>query len=662
MPDTRCAKRLFVTLTLAFAISLPSWAIPTVDDFLREQDVRDMELSPDGTHLAIVINKDGKRTVIVRNITEPDMPVVGVHSDDIVRPNYLYWGNNDRLLIVLSVPYGTDQVRRDKEKKDDFDINDYFMFSRIVAVDKDMANSGFLMEDEARLRSNISLSHITNFLPNDADNILMSAYRKGRRTQYRVNIMTGGAEMVTIGSPRTYRFLNDDDGKPLYRFDYLPRSRAFEIYEHVDDEDWRKVDKLYLDKDNEDSIDTVGLVALYDDDLVYRKRNEDTGFYELLSVNRETGETLPLVSLPDQDVGWAVFNSRDDQIIGYTVEKDYVRQVFFDEDVQADYDAIAEKIGDYNFAVSGLSRQSPVALVRSWGPDDPLSYHLWNFETGELTFLADAFNGRALKNLSLPAIAAYRTRDGVPIRVYILLPNDYEHGKTYPTIILPHGGPQARSRASYDDFAQFLSTRGYIVVQPNFRGSVGYGRDFEEAGYKQWGGTMQDDLTDAVNFMIDQGYTNPDKVCIVGASYGGYAALMGAIRTPSLYKCAISLSGVTNLTKLIEYDMKKIDEEDWQKLLFDRIGDPQMDREMLDNMSPALHADKISIPVMLVAGTDDDIVPFSQARMMDKALKKAGADYEFIALKDTGHNPFYFRDDKEQVLKAVEAFLEKNLK
>ena len=649
--------------SVVLTVPLSDWAIPAIEDFLRVADIRDLELSPDGTHLAMVVNKDEKRFVIVRDIRDPDMPVVGGFGEEIIRPSYLYWGNNDRLLIALSVPYDLRKVERDREKKKDFDIDEYFMFSRMIAVNKDMSDSALLMEDERRLRSNISLSRVTNFLPSDKNHVLIDAYRNGRRTQYRVDIVTGEAERVTTGSSRTFRFFNDDDGKPRYRFDYLPRSKAIVIYEYEDDDDWKKVEKIYLSRDDEDSIDTNGLIALHDGNLVYRKQNSSTGFYELLVVNSETGEKSPLVSLPDQDVKGVVYDSRTDEIVGYMIEKDYVRHVYFDEDQQAHYDAISAQVGEYNFSVSGYSQDGEIALIRSWGPDDPRSYHLWNVDAQKLTSLGHAYKRLATANLSMPVMTTYKARDGESIRSYLLVPRDFVEGEAHPTIVLPHGGPQARSRATYNELAQFLSTRGYVVIQPNFRGSVGYGRYFEEAGYKQWGRLMQDDLADAVNFMIREGITDPDRVCIVGASYGGYAALMGAIKTPDLYKCAVSLNGVTHLARMVKYDMKNIvDKDDWQAVLFDRIGHPKDDKELLDENSPALHADKIRIPVLLVAGVEDSVVPFSQAKMMDKALKAADADYEFIQLKDSGHNPFYYLEDAETVYTAIEAFLQKNLR
>lgn len=653
--------RVLSLVMAVLAAPVPAWAGPSIDDFTREPDLRSAEISPDGKHLAMIINEGQERWVTVRSLETPDMPLVGAFTDKLVRPSGLYWGNNDRLLISMDVPYERKKFER-AVSRDSVDFSEHFMLSRMVAVDKDFKNLAVLFEGQRSLEGNISLSRVTNFLPERPNHILMAAYKNNRRVQYVVNIDTGKVEINAKGSPRTYRFLNDKDGTPKYRFDYRSRARAIEIFRHNAKEQWERVDKLYLSQDDEDSIETDGLLALYGNDLVYRKRNEATGFYDLVVVDRENREARTMVSLPEQDVRGIVVNDRTDTIIGYAVEKDVERTTYFDETRQKRYDAIATRVGNTNFRVSGLMNSGPKALVMTWGPDDPGTYHLWDFESEQLTLLGHAYKGLASANLSMPAMTTYKARDGQPLRAYILLPLNFEQGKSYPTIVMPHGGPHLRSRLGYDDFAQFLSTRGYIVVKPNFRGSTGYGRDFEEAGYRQWGGVMQDDLTDAVLFMVRKGYTDPDKVCIVGSSYGGYAALMGAIKTPEHFKCAISLNGVTHLVKQIEYFMDDVvDKAEWDIVLFDRIGDPDEDREMLDENSPALLADKITIPVMVVAGTEDNVVPYSQAKLMEKALKKAGADFEFVRVKGADHNLFYYVKDMELVYGAVEKFLSKHL-
>ena len=657
------SRHLVLTLLASFLLtaSAPSLAAAlTIDDFMQEVQLWDAELSPDAKHLAMVIREKDRRMVVVRNLETPDMSIVGAFAEESIQPSWLTWGNNDRLLVSMTVPWN---MYVTKLKRSAYvEGNENLAFSRMVSVNKDMSDMVVLMGEEKDLSRNFSLSRITNHLPNVPNHVLMAAYKQGKRVLYKVDINSGQAEFVTKGSERTYRFLNDDDGKPLYRFDYRKRSKTVEIFKFKSDDDWELVDKIRLSKDDEDSINVRELVALQGGNIVYRKRNAESGYYELVLVGRTTKEKQVLAAPPGQDVYSALFNDRSDQIIGYQVEKDYVRNVYFDEVTQQQYDAIAERVGKYNFEVASLAPQVQRTLVGVHGADTPYTYYLWDFTTRKLTFLAHANPSLAPENLSTPALTNYTARDGTPLRTYILLPKSYKQGQASPTIILPHGGPQSRSRQDYDRFAQFLSTRGYIVVMPNFRGSVGYGRDFEVAGYKQWGGLMQDDLTDAARFMIAQGYTDPQRICIVGGSYGGYAALMGAIKTPDLYKCAISLNGVTHLAEQIKYDMKElIDKSEWDELLFDRIGHPDQDGETLAANSPALHADKISIPVMIVAGTDDNIVPYSQATMMVKALKKAGVDYSFISLEDTGHNPFYYREDEIAVFKAVESFLQKYL-
>jgi dipeptidyl aminopeptidase/acylaminoacyl peptidase len=653
----KTSKAWLVLIAVAVAPAFAAQPALTVEDFLTQPNIRDVELSPDGKHLAVILNEGDKRIVVVRNMETPDMPIIGAFQEELVRPSSLYWGNNDRLLIAMSVPWNLTQVRREQDR-DDFDINDYYAVSRMISVDKDVTNAVVLLEGDRRLAYNASLSRVTNFLPKKVDHVLMEAYRDGRRVQYEVNIVTGESVLVTRGSERTWGFLNDDSGKPLFRFDYLRIARAIDIFELNEKDRWKRLERIYLDKDDEDSLDRNGLLGLIGTELVYRRPNEQSGFYEIVLVDSESKGERVVASLPDRDIRGVLLDYRADQVVGYLVEEDYLRHVYFDEATQALYDTIAGQIGDYNFRPSSQDAGSRKALVRVWGADDPLSFRLWDTETQQLRHLGSAYRDLNSQTLSSSTIMTIATRDGARMRAYVLFPGNYEPGKPHPLIILPHGGPQSRSRPVYDRLSQFLSTRGYIVAQPNFRGSTGYGRDFEAAGYREWGGVMQDDLADTVDFMVKQGYADPDKVCIVGASYGGYAALMGAIKTPTLYRCAASLNGVTDLVSQVKHDMKNlVDKDDWDRYLFQRIGHPDDDREMLERNSPAEHADKIEIPVLLIAGTEDEIVPFSQAKQMTRALQKAGVKHEFIELEDAGHNALYRREHAETILKALERFL-----
>lgn len=657
--------RKLATLTIALAAFIVApvatlAADPTIDDFLQEAHIRDAKLSPDGKHLALIIREPERRLVIVRNLEQPDMPIVGVNAEETLQPARLAWGSNDRLLITLWIPWGVFDEGRLRGGSSEFDES--IGFSRMVAMNVDMSDQAFLMEGDRGLRKNYSLSRVNHFLPNDDDHILMAAYRSGKRTLYKVNIRNGKAEMITKGSPRTFRFLSADDGTPLYRFDYRERKNILEFFAYEGDDDWAQIGQVQLNRDEEDRFDSSELVSLIDGDLVYRKQSDQSGFYELVRIDGENSSPQVLAAREGQDVHGALFHPRSDQIVGYTLEKDNVRNVYFDESRQRQYDAIAASIGRNNFTVSSLDRSIGRALVTVSGPDVRRIYYLWNFDSQTLSYLGNAYPELPPGALSKPTVKDYAARDGTRLRAYLLLPQSYKAGEQYPTVILPHGGPQSRDRAEFDLLAQFLSTRGYIVVQPNFRGSVGYGRDFEQAGYRQYGGLMQDDVTDVTTFMIENGYSDPERICIVGGSYGGYAALMGAVKTPDLYACAVSINGVTHLEDMVKYDMKELVEKaDWDELIFSRVGHPKDDRALLDANSPALNADRISIPVLLLAGTEDERVPFKQSKQMAKALEKADVEHQFIPIDGAGHHVFRVQDDSELVLETIGDFLAEHL-
>lgn len=650
-----------VLFILAFLIAPDALTKPTIEDFLKDRDLRTASISPSGRYLAEIWDDNKTRIVTIIDLEAPGKPTVGRLIDKISRADSISWKNDDRLLVKALIPYDTNAVTRASEKKKDFDIDDYFMFSRTFSMDVHAKNIVMLMKDEKSVRDNINLSRIYHYLPKDHDHILMNAFRDEINILYKVNVYTGASEVVTKGSRFTFMFVSDYDGNTRYRFDYRRFAKEIIIYELQDENKWSLVDKIKLnEKENEDGFDPGDLMGLYENELVYRKRNDVTGFLELIKYNSKEKKYETFVSLPDKDVLYPISDLRSNKIVGYAIDGDYIRNHFFDTLTQSYYDTLSEKVGDTNFYFSSYTEDGYKAIVETYSPNDPLSFNLYDFKKDELAFLGNAYSNIATKNLSNAATANYSARDGKKIHSYILLPSDYESGKKYPLIVMPHGGPQLRSRANYDDFAQFISTRGYIVIKPNFRGSTGSGKEFEEAGYKQWGQLMQDDLTDAVNFMIKKGYADPARVCIVGISYGGYAALMGAIKTPELYRCSISINGVTHLRDMIESDAKEVSDDALvEKYWYQRIGNPVTDRIMLDQNSPALHADAVKIPILLIASIEDSIVPFSQAKMMKSALAKNKKEFNFIELKGADHNPFIYKKDMKTVYTEVEKFLEK---
>ena len=637
----------------------------TVGDFIAEPNMYDAEVSPNGRYLALLVKfgKTGRR-VDIRDMDKPGMPVIGSLGDKIILPKAIDWANNERLIVHLRVPGGFNHVARRAEYKEDFDIWEYGSYSRSISVNLQAKDPIVLMEDKRKFRDDHGLSTISNFLPNDNEHVLMPAF--GGIELYKVNLYTGKSERVLKGSKRTFHIITDVNGKPVYRLDYYYYAKIIKAFRFNND-DWDFLYEYDLNQEENERVNSEGLLGFFSlgekAELIFKKRNKTTGYYEIVSLDPATNKQTVMVSLPNQSVQGIIYSGTSMKYKGYFIEKDLNYWFFQDKEKQKQRDNIAAKIGDYNFRYPRKGDNKKRYIVYSYGQDRPKTYHLYDVEKNRLSTIGEYSKRITQNNLSLPARAFYKTRDGLKIRAYVLFPPGYDPKKKYPLVVHPHGGPHSRDRANFDKRAQFISTRGYIVIQPNFRGSSGYGFEFEKAGYKQWGNLMQNDLDDAANYMISKGYADPEKICIVGGSYGGYAALMGAVKRSDLYSCAVSINGVTHLRDQIEYSIDESKHEEiLEKRLIEKIGDPKKDKKYLDDNSPLLRAEKITIPVLIIAGEKDTIVPVDQSERMVSRMKRLKKDIDYLFLEDARHNVTYYYDDAEKVYKKLEAFLDLHLK
>lgn len=635
----------------------------SVDDFVAEADIRDAEISPNGRYLAVILSQDKVRYVLIRDLEKEGTPIVGTLGDIIFRPSEIKWANNERLLIQIQVPLNTKNVRRDSKSKEDFDIYSYPMTTRMVSVDVNAKNLVVLMEDRKLS------SFVSHYLWDDPKHVLMPYYSWDRYTLDKVNVYTGESEVHFLSlKDRTYKIFTDGKGKLLYRLDFLRVANETQIFKYTDDEEWEKIDTIQFDDtdddDGRDESDLVDFGLTENSSMVYRQINAETGFYELIEFSKIDNKKSVIASLPNQDIVSLILDQRNDKLIGYTTQKDLTRYHYFDKQRQKQYNRAVKQIGNNNLNFYWPVIDSAKAIAITSGPDNPGHFYIFDTKTSKLKSIGEQYLKLKTEDLGIPAVVNAKMRDGSRIRTYILFPPDYQQDKPMPMVILPHGGPHIRDSASYDFLAQFIATRGYMVVQPNFRGSSGYGLEFKSAGFGQWGGLMQDDITDTAIFMIDQGLASKNKICIVGGSYGGYAALMGAIKTPDLYQCSISINGVTDLKKQIDSVIREASSKERDKVtkrLYKEIGNPETDPEYFYLNSPALRAKDVNVPVLIVAGYDDTVVSYKQSKQMNKALRKAGKKVEYINLKGAPHNVFRYIDHKKEVLEKIEEFLGKHL-
>lgn len=627
-------------------------------DFISDPDIMDLAISPDGRYLASIWNDETTRKVMVQDLEKQGV-LVGKVDGTAIRPYALEWANNHRLLVTTQIPHKSGQVEEKIAGDESVEWSDIRSAYRIFAMDPNGGNRKILLSN-----SNVSKKHpraplVQHLLPKQKDYILLMAPAKKKGySLYRTNIMSGVGEKVASGHRRTIGFGVEENGRVRYRYDFgFPLLTVFELVEGK----WRKRDKIKFKKEGEVSERLEEIVGVFGEgQLAYRERNEKTGFYRIMV--RKGEETKVLVEHTGKDIEGLIKPSFSNRVAGYWIEEGGVLTAeYFDEKLSKKSKVINRELKDigfsgFRFSLSELD--AGYSVVRTFGPDDPGSYFLFNNRTEKLQFFGFSKSTITADQLGVPSVAKFNTRDGYAIESYIIFPTKFKKGKRYPTIVLPHGGPHARDYAIYDRLAQFLATRGYLVIKPNFRGSSGYGREFELAGYKQWGGKMQDDLDDALDFLGRKGFADLGRVCMVGGSYGGYAALISAMDLEKKYKCAVSINGVTHLPAFLEHDGKYFQ---YFPEIFNEIkrsiGDPKQDRDMLRLNSPALNADKIHARVLLIGGEEDTRVPFSQQSRMAKALKKHKKDYEFIKFKKMGHYLYHRKQDSIDIFEAIERFL-----
>lgn len=337
------------------------------------------------------------------------------------------------------------------------------------------------------------------------------------------------------------------------------------------------------------------------------------------------------------------------------MEPDYV---FFDAKDQASWDSVVNSFPNEQVDLVSWSNDRSKVVVRVTGLLHGIIYALVDLSTHQAMSLGQAYAGLGPNDLAEVHLATYRAADGRAIRAFLTLPNGRDP-KGLPMIVLPHGGPAARDAAGFDWWSQALASRGYAVLQPEFRGSSGFGWELESAGFGEWGRKMQSDLSDGVRALAAKGYIDPKRVCIVGGSYGGYAALAGVTMERGVYRCAVSVAGVSDVRKLIGGQWADADRSSGVRYWDRFMGAKDPNDPVLDQISPVRHAAEASAPILLVHGREDTVVPIEQSQKMADALKDAKKPVEFVTL--AGEDHWLSREDTRlQMLQATVTFLEKN--
>lgn len=620
----------------------PFKAVSPAEDFVRLPKLRSPAFAPNGARFAAVQEIDGRMNLVV--VDPKQRKSTRVTNFTTVDVSTYRWISDKRLVIsVYDAKKGLTEQRG----------------GGLFALNADGSEAKELSPTGANCQARGQICRQTRYFQRIAgqdDDILVLANDRDLATEdvYRMNTRTGRKTLLTTDNPgKVSAWVVDNALVPraAWSSDADKLEEAF-WYRDSADAKWRRLASFKAFERN------FRPVAFDADGTLMVASNLDSDRYVLHALDLKTskpGEVL--VDHPKADVGGDVIRRlRDGVVLGVRIEADKPEMVWFDE-------ASAKAQALIDVSLPGRSNQlTPLdggrILVLSSSDRDAGTYYMFDPVQRTLEEMLRPLDWLKPEAMSGVTVLRYKARDGLEVPAYLTLPAGRE-AKALPLVAWIHGGPQERDRWGFDIEAQFLASRGYAVLQPNFRGSTGFGRKHMTAGYKQWGQAMQDDITDGIRHLVEQGVVDPKRVCLGGASYGGYATLMGLVKDPSAYRCGLALVAVSDLIWMHELaysDFQSVKPDAANSFLSLTMGDAKADRTMLETFSPRRHAATVQAPVFFAHGADDLRVPIRHAEGMRDGLKAAGKVHEWLVFSGEGHG-ILKPENRLELFKRMEAFL-----
>lgn len=636
---------LAASLLLAFCAGA-AMAQTSLEDLFRNSKFTSATLSPNGKYLATTANIEGRiQLAVVEVETGGAKNVAGYDKLDVTG---IQWINDERIAFRI--------INRDGEQTSSA--------GGLYAIDRDGTRSAILMESPELIRGRMDygiwaseprwMSMLGRAVNDDPNGIIaVGHFPNNDAVPYRVDSLTGKRQAIDFdvnGLARGFAI----DKKNRLRVVMTTNAEQSQVavwYRDQGDQAWRKLSEhstfepkfRVLDFDADDT--TMIVTAPMEDGR--------WGVYKYDFVNNKPGELLASDKMVNVD-GGLVFTPDSGRLVGLRMQTEPPKTLWFDKGM-ASLQAAVDKAFPGLVNVIHPGNAHAAMLIHSYSSTHPGQYSLYFPDKKKLQNLFATRPWIDPKKMSPQLAYDYVARDGLPILSYLTLPLGRE-AKALPLVVNVHGGPWARDHWGYNAEVQFLAGMGYAVLQPQFRGSTGFGDLHFKKSFAQWGLAMQDDITDGVNSLVKQGVVDPQRICIMGASYGGYATMMGLVKDPDLYRCGINLLGVTNLfyisssgtwgDRAATYSLNKT------------LGDPDKLRDQFNATSPAKHADKIKAPVFMAYGEKDYRVPLVHGEEMRDGLKKHGKVVEYMELEQEEHG-IAKEETRYRVFGAIENFLKK---
>ncbi len=609
-------------LCLALAVGARAQNPPPLEAYGTLPFVSDIDLSPDGQSFAAIVNMEGRSILLVQDINTGQRRLVMDISES--KPRSVSFFGEDYLILRASFTTRANNARENYE------------YSGAISIEIATEQTEQLLYRTRNLHPRqAGLGKMVG--RNVAENLVYMPALVGDSNEPHLHLFANEIDRHSgrtkeLGSEHTIDWFVGPDGEALAREDFNGKDEVYRIYSYLDGRE------VIYEREDAATI-PISLVAVTEDaDGLYyvAAGGEDGAYDELYRLDFDGTVSQTDFGRPDADIS-SVYTDDSRRLQGVRYSGFTPSYRFVDETLQANVDALIEAFPGAMVSILTWSEDMTRILFRGFDGHAVDHYFVYDTASGQFLPLSSARNGIPPGNVATAVSVEYPARDGLTIPAVMTYPATNTQAP-FPTIVMPHGGPASYDRIDFDWMAQFFASRGYLVLQPNFRGSSGFGASFQAAGNGEWGRAMQDDVTDGLDYLIAEGLADPERVCIVGASYGGYAALAGGAFTPDRDDCIVSIGGVSDVDELLEDERRDQGRRFGSLAYLERIvADGNTNRMRLDAVSPVKYAEVFQAPVLLIHGKDDTVVPILQSERMDRALRNAGKAVEFVKLDGEDH-------------------------
>ena len=600
-----------------------------LEDFFKNPDKSSYQISPNGEYFSYMAPYENRMNIFIQKRGESKAVQI---TKETARDVAGYFWPNDEQIVFL---------------KDSGGDENYHLFGVNIDGTNPISYTDF----------DGVLAQIFDDLPEQKDFVIIGLNKRNPQIfdPYRLNLKTGEMEMIAENPGNIQAWMFDHEGLLRLAISIDGTDQSI-LYRETEKDEWNTILTTNFKEGFSPDFFT------FDNERIIGTSNLGRDKSAVVEFDPKTGKEIKVLYKNDEYDVSSVFYSRKRKVITSASYTGWKRERhFFDKQTEDMFNNLETLLPGYELGISGSNDDENIYIVRTYSDKSLGAYYIYDLEKNEIEKIVEVSPWIDENEMASQLPISYTSRDGLQIHGYLTLPKGYtmDNAKNLPVVINPHGGPWARDSWGFNNELQFLANRGYAILQMNFRGSTGYGRQFWEASFKKWGREMQDDITDGTQWLIDKGIADPKRIAIYGGSYGGYATLMGLVKEPKLYAAGVDYVGVSNM-----FTFMKTIPPYWKPMLdmmFEMVGDLEADSLMLREVSPVYHVDKIEASLFIAQGRNDPRVNVDESDQMVAAMKERGVDVEYMVKDNEGHG-FHNEENRFDFYRAMETFLAKHLK